>query len=219
MTNLDNKTLLEIINNLTTLTKEFYYELLKKYSKTIVDNYLDLKIEQELKNTKTQEEKIQIWDKYGYYLSTKEHSVYEKFEIETLEPCDDEKQNCLSPEEEMIYGLHLLSKKYLNIIEENQQIIKLDIVKVFSSIKTKETRNYILSKLKQFLTNTNIKSKENQEILLFIEKYQKLCQKEEVPNLDNIFDKKVDKISELELINQINMYIRYKQAKEIYFYI
>lgn len=204
------------IEKITRLSKFDYHQLIKTYPKELVDQHLDNKLLKELSTSQNTEDKITLWNNYGYYLSTKEHSIYEKFELSTLKPEEEQNKNYLSRQEELIYGLHLLSKRYLTIVKEKDNEITLDIQKIFTSIKTKETRDYVLNKLTYHLNNTSLNSNYNKSVLGFIEKYITLCNAEVIPSLANLFKNKTETIDEYELKEQIDMYIRYCNAKEIF---
>lgn len=210
MTELDNT-----INNIKEITIDIYHNLINNYSKDIVDNYLDTRIEKELSRCTTPTEKIKVWDKYSYYLATKEHSIYELKELETIKDKEDNFKY-FTNEERIVYGLHLLSKKHLIILKNNTNETSLDIERIFASITTEEIRNHILDRLNYFYNTTTRVSINDENIKNFLTKYYLLSKKTDNINNENLFPQITNKIPEEYLEEQIDMYIRYSIAKEKY---
>ena len=186
--------------NIAILTKDIYYKLIEVYGKDKIDNYLDDKIEKELLECKTKEKRIEIWDKYSYYLSTKEHSIYEKNLIISLE------KKYLTEEEQIIYGLHLLIKDNLEITTNNV----IDLNKVFSKLKTKKNIKYVLKILIEFYNTKTTTSSIDNLLRKTLNEYLKEYQNIKEDSTKNI------NIEELYIIHQVEMYIRYNKAKEKY---
>lgn len=203
------------INNIKELTIDIYHNLINNYSKDIVDNYLDTRIEKELSRCTTPTEKIKVWDKYSYYLATKEHSIYELKELETIK---DKKEifKYFTNKERIVYGLHLLSKKHLIILKDKTNETSLDIERIFASITTKEIRNYVLERLNYFYNITTRVSINDENIKNFLTKYYLLSKKTDTINNKDLFPQIKNPISEEYLKEQIDMYIRYSIAKEEY---
>ena len=210
MLELDN-----IINNIKEITIDIYHNLINKYSKDIIDNYLDTRIEQELSRCPNQLDKIKVWDKYSYYLSTKEHSIYELKELETIKDKED-KFKYFTNEERIIYGLHLLSKKHLIILKDKTNETSLDVERIFASITSPELRNYVLDRLNYFYNTTTRVSTNDENIKNFLTKYYLLSKKTDNINNENLFPQITNLIPEEYIKEQIDMYIRYSFAKEKY---
>lgn len=194
----------EIINN-NKITYNIYHKLIKIYSKDTVDNYLDKKILGDLSLCKNKNEKILIWNKYSYYLSTKEHSVYEKYELNRLTQKKEYKY--FTSKDEIVHGLHLLSKKELIILKDSSNETSLDIERILASIKTKATNDYILDRLNKFYNNITRTSNNDKKIKEILKKYFNNELIDFNISNDDIIDEKL-------LIEQIEMYIRYSQSKE-----
>ena len=198
-----------ILSNITNLSRKDYHSLIKQYTKELVDTYLNKQIEEELLKCDNSLEKIKVWDKYSYYLSTKEHSVYEKVELKNI--ANNKKSN-FSKKDRLIYGLHLLSKHNLIILKDPSNENTLDIEKILASIKTIETRNYVINKLIDFYNNKINTSIYDKSIKDKLTNYINLCKNNPLP----IIKYKFELIEEEYLIEQIDMYIRYYIAKEKY---
>ena len=210
MLELDN-----IINNIKEITIDIYHNLINNYSKDIIDNYLDTRIEQELSRCPNQLDRIKVWNKYSYYLSTKEHSIYELKELENIKDKED-KFKYFTNEERIIYGLHLLSKKHLIILKDKTNETSLDVERIFASITSPELRNYVLDRLNYFYNTTTRVSTNDENIKNFLTKYYLLSKKTDNINNENLFPQITNPIPEEYIKEQIDMYIRYSFAKEKY---
>ena len=203
------------LDNIKEITIDIYHNLINKYSKDIIDDYLDTRIEQELLLCESLNDKIKVWDKYSYYLSTKEHSIYEIKELETIKDKED-KFKYFTNEERIVYGLHLLSKKHLIILKDNTNETSLDIERVFASITTKEIRNYVLDRLNYFYNTITRVSINDKNIKNFLTKYYLLSKKTDNINNEILFPQVTNLIPEEYIKEQIDIYIRYSIAKEKY---
>jgi len=210
MLELDN-----IIDNIKEITIDIYHNLINNYSKELIDNYLDTRIEQELSKCTNNIDKIKVWDKYSYYLSTKEHSIYELKELETIKDKEDNFKY-FTNKDQIVYGLHLLSKKNIIILKDNTNETSLDIERIFASITTKEIRDYILDRLNYFYNTTTRVSINDQNIKNFLTKYYLLSKKTDNINNKDLFPQITNPIPEEYIKEQIDMYIRYSVAKEEY---
>lgn len=210
MLELDN-----IIDNVKEITIDIYHNLINNYSKELIDNYLDTRIEQELLLCESPSDKIKVWNKYSYYLSTKEHSIYELKELETIKDKEDNFKY-FTNKDQIVYGLHLLSKKHLIILKDNTNETSLDIERIFASITTKEIRNYVLDRLNFFYNTTTRVSINDENIKKFLTKYYLLSKKTDNINNKDLFPQITNPIPEEYLKEQIDMYIRYSLAKEEY---
>jgi len=210
MLELDN-----IIDNIKEITIDIYHNLINNYSKELIDNYLDTRIEQELLLCESPNDKIKVWDKYSYYLSTKEHSIYELKELETIKDKEDNFKY-FTNKDQIVYGLHLLSKKNIIILKDNTNETSLDIERIFASITTKEIRDYILDRLNYFYNTTTRVSINDQNIKNFLTKYYLLSKKTDNINNKDLFPQITNPIPEEYIKEQIDMYIRYSVAKEEY---
>lgn len=205
-----------------------YRCLVKELGSDLVNSFIDFWIVKLFENNDFNYEKqVQVWEKFGYYFSCFEHSVFEKLTLEQLRKVDNSKaaskrtkKDLLSLEEERIYGIYLLARPYISLIVESANKKEfLDIRKIFASIKTVECREAVLEKFTYLYNVCSRTSNFDNKVKLFLREYKNLCKGDNIPSMD-IVDSfgfgKYDSlfINEDELLEQLDMYIRYSVAME-----
>lgn len=232
-----NTKLVERLQYVTELTPNIYHSLIKEFGKERIHEVVDYCILCELKKDSSYNNQVRLWNCFGYYLSTFEHSVCEKFSLDNLDELKKKrdytslekrksKKDLLTLEEERIYGFHLLAKPYIELLvdkgEEQDNYIEIDLIKLFSSIKSKEVALYIIEKFRTFYNNFDRNSYFDSKMLEILDSYEKLCVKYKrgVPtnnaliNMGLYDENKI--IDEDYLVEQVDMYIRYSIARETF---
>lgn len=223
---------IEVINKLKSCVLNFnmyeYRILVKELGSDLVNSFIDFYIVKLFEDGDFNYEKqVIVWEKFGYYFSCFEHSVFEKITLDNLGKIDNSeaalkryKKDLLSLEEERIYGIYLLARPFINIIiSGNAKNEYLDVRKIFGSIKTIECRDAVLKKFTYLYNICSRTSNFDNKIKLFLDEYNSLCKNNNIPTLD-ILDsfgfEKCDNVflNEDELLEQLDMYIRYSVAME-----
>ena len=230
-----SKILVERLKNIVRLTPSIYHEIIKDFGKDRVDEVIDHCILSELEKDFSFKNQVKIWNCFGYYLSTFEHSICEKFSLNKLYDLKKKRkytslesrqsnENLLTLEEERVYGFHLLAKPYIELLidkeEKESNYIEIDLVKLFSSIKSKRVAMYVIDRFRCFYDNFNRNSYFDSNMVKILDSYENLCTKYKngVPSKQalmkiGLYDENMV-IDEEYLIEQVDMYIRYSIARE-----
>lgn len=191
-----------------------HHALIKLFDKELVHKEIDSYLETKVETDFSFENQDELWERFGYYLATLDSSVFEKRAIlETFLKNDSrllrKDRGGLSLEEEKKYGYHLLSRDYIMICLDGSDS-KVDMMKVFASIRHVEVRDIILKRFQEMYQTISRVSNYDNEMKAFLENYRQLCGEKEIPNLDyqgEILDEEV-------LVEQVDMYVRYSIAKD-----
>lgn len=191
-----------------------YHDLLTLFGKELVHRELGCYLEEQIKNDFSFENQCCLWERFGYYLATLNTSVFEKQAIldvflkDDLKLCRKERGG-LSLEEEKKYGYHLLNRDYITIcLDESKN--KVDMIRVFASIRHVGVRDFILKRFFEMYQTISRVSDYDKEMKEFLRDYQKKCLEQELPEL--CYQGKL--IDEEILLEQVDMYVRYSIAKD-----
>lgn len=205
------KNYIEICDNLDEIK---YHALVDLFGKEMVDREIDSYLESKLKKDFSFENQYILWERFGYYLATLDNSVFEKIAVLKISLIEDkrllrENRGGLSLEDEKKYGYHLLCRDYINIcLDTNKN--KVDMLKVFASIRSVEVKDYVINCFKEMYQKISRVSNYDKEMQNFLSSYQMLCKKNKIPYLE--YDGEF--LDEDILKEQVDMYVRYSIAKD-----
>lgn len=188
-----------------------YHELLNLFGKEIVMEEIDNYVKEELNKDFSCDNQTKLWNRFGYYFATLDYSVFVEKAILNISPklFNKHSRGGLSLEDEKKYGYHLLCRDYITICCDDSKN-KVDMMKVFASIRHVEVRDLVLKRFDYLYQNISRISNYDDEMKEFLKNYQQLCLNCEIPYLS--YDGEV--LEEDVLLEQLDMYIRYSIAKD-----
>ena len=179
-------TLKEYISSIKEIDKYEFDKIVNKYKteellNTIKEIVMKKEKEYENKINKTEKElscyktQLHLWNKFGYCFAIFhyfpfESVIKERFRIYSLEAKQNSQFKKMTQEEEIKYGFGLLYKRYLTIIDENNNLI---IEKVLKSISDSGEKKYIINQILNFYKKYTPESNKDKETELYLKEKQK----------------------------------------------
>ena len=205
---------------------ENYYTLISCYGKDLVHQELSKRVREfDLNEENFYDCCVSLWKKYGYYLAiTKDewfyHQVISFFQKSNPSSKKrNENHSLLSFDDEIFYGICLLKRDYISILERDDDFITLDLGKIFSSLSSVELEKRIVFKFLSFYQKNNRDSYFDQKlkkILFAVKKENDLGNLFSLEKLEKEFSICGLNRSSMDadfLMDQIDLYLSYSEAR------
>ena len=199
----------EEMQSLTQITKNSYLILKKEYGEEQILSYLKKIVtekEKEYQELKEEQDNInlyniqlELWNKYGYCFSILKYYPFFDIIVKRISKTgkNTKSQNKLPLQEEVKYCFQLLSRDYITILDENNN---LDIKRIFS-LANNRTKKRIIELMNNFYQEYKFGSNYDKRNIIFL--------KNESQNIKEIDEEEIED----SLLNEVVLYIDNRVAK------